>query len=569
MNYGHYFSVNYEFSSRADEIEVYSYRVLRVWDDKERLSLFPVYVTLSRESINFIVHYFNDKNKKQSPSHLHTAFLSVPLIMHREKIDRVVKTLAEVYESPYPPSSGVVPISGEDEPNSDYLHRLVGQLRKGAESNLHSQEAAAGRAFKTISYSELDEFGVYDAAGKMIVQEKVEVSFIRKIILDFLFDLKHTRVFQTSPYYEYIYSFMHEHYFLGSLLKKADFYYYRELLANRLNRPDARLEAFYGDHLLKAEAEWTEAIRSPVSDEVYSASGGWFDAPEEEMNKIYMVDRRDKESAIYNELLNDSSLLKVSYLLSSKWYMRRYALPNLFRILFPGSSRIAGQLLLLSCFLFYSVRLFSLSYLCHPLSIITGILLVVATLNFINSHAAELKRVSRFWGIHVFIPRLFIAIVAGWVTISLGTDILGFNAGVDKLTPFRSFLENRGNLYMGLVTSLLASMFILVFYQTGKYNPYGQGRTRAGLNKRMRKENYRNYQFSKLKKSLALLLIGWIYSFSIGLFVFSLFILEGGFLDNLFCSPPRREMLLYTIFAQFIGVFIQLTFEEKPMTEEL
>lgn len=557
MNYGRYFSVYHQFSPGEQEIQVYSYRAL---EDRHKASArFPIYVTLSRENIDFSVHYFRDEEENHSPAHLHTTFLSLPLMMHAEKIDRLVYTLGEVYDTPYPPRSA------SHSSNWDYLYDLVNQLKEGAESILDRVEVILPS--EVLSYSELDAFGVYDADGNMVNDErgKAKVSFIRKIILDFLFDLKHTHVFQTSRYYHSIYDYLLGHYFLDSLLKKADFYYYRHLLTQCFNRREPAREEFYAEQLLRAEAEWTEAIRNPASDEVFSASGGWFDSPEEEMNKIYLAAGRSKESTLYSERLEDTSLLKASYLMSSKWYMRRYALPNLFRILFPGISRSAGQMLLFLGLLFYFSRLMTWPYLCSFLSVFLGLLCVVVTLDFWN--VKELKSVSRFWGIHVFIPRLFIAIVAGWVTITLGSDMLGFDVPAGSVTPFASFLKNRGNRFWALMACLMASMLILVFYQTGKFNPYGQGRTRSGL--KIRKKYYKKYLWSKFKKSVVLLLIGWIYSFSIGLFLFSLFDQKETFLTNLFCLPVRKEMLLYTFFAQFIGVFIQLTFEEKPMTEEL
>jgi hypothetical protein len=59
-------------------------------------------------------------------------------------------------------------------------------------------------------------------------------AFIRKLILDFMFDLEQTKVFQISPHYEHISVKLKENYLFSALAAKANFYYWKEICSRIL-----------------------------------------------------------------------------------------------------------------------------------------------------------------------------------------------------------------------------------------------------------------------------------------------------------------------------------------------
>ncbi|MDR2026659.1 MAG: hypothetical protein LBQ01_03755, partial [Prevotellaceae bacterium] len=82
--------------------------------------------------------------------------------------------------------------------------------------------------------------------------------FIRKLILDFLFDLEHTSVFQNSPYYEHISVKLKENFFFNALANKAMYYYYREIAKEYT---DEKIFEFKEYRSLPANETWTSCYK--------------------------------------------------------------------------------------------------------------------------------------------------------------------------------------------------------------------------------------------------------------------------------------------------------------------
>ncbi|MCR4717426.1 MAG: hypothetical protein K5656_09610 [Lachnospiraceae bacterium] len=116
------------------------------------------------------------------------------------------------------------------------------------------------------------------------------VGFLRKLLLDFMFDLKHSDVFQNSIFYQAMYSGLMSDFYFSALMHKCEYYYYRELITDeisqigkeekteecdnketkRKNHGDRlnRLRFLYAQELFKAEDLWIKDIMSPSS-EIY------------------------------------------------------------------------------------------------------------------------------------------------------------------------------------------------------------------------------------------------------------------------------------------------------------
>src|SRR5690606_32564807 len=182
---------------------------------------------------------------------------------------------------------------------------------------------------------------------------------------------------------------------------------------------------FYAEQLLKAEAIWTKSIRNPKSDIDFNASNGWFDYPEKELNEIYTSEERKEENNFYSRL-EENSLWRISNLLSSKWYVKRYAFLSLFRLIYKSAWVIFSYyILILGIIILTGIKLINQENFSSFESIILYITFVTVILGFIFIRQGDAQK--RFHGLHLFMPRLLVAVIAGWVTIFLGTDMLGFN----------------------------------------------------------------------------------------------------------------------------------------------
>ena len=60
--------------------------------------------------------------------------------------------------------------------------------------------------------------------------------FLRKLLLDFMFDLEHTDVFKNAANYEEFAIKLRGNFFFVALMSKANFYYYRAVLQEELNK---------------------------------------------------------------------------------------------------------------------------------------------------------------------------------------------------------------------------------------------------------------------------------------------------------------------------------------------
>ncbi len=197
---------------------------------------------------------------------------------------------------------------------------------------------------------------------------------VSKIILDFLFDLRETSVFQMSPYYGKLNEKLHQNFFARCLLAKARYWYQRAICEESIKKGGSvagvderkkreEKKQFYGVILFEAEKEWTTCIRDLRSDKTfYEEFHVWFDDCETEMRRIYRPYLSIRPN---KEILRD--IRKEHNKLVSKWFVARYSGLTSWRV-------------------------------------------------FLAGHGS-------FFGMHLFLPRLFFANVTAWFTLAFFQDI--------------------------------------------------------------------------------------------------------------------------------------------------
>lgn len=176
---------------------------------------------------------------------------------------------------------------------------------------------------ETASYSTLwlmdlvHEGRIYMYSKKKIIDDKTKkekeidviTGFLRKLLLDFMFDLKHSDVFQNSACYQKMYSGLMSDFYFSALMHKCEYYYYRKLTRQAIDdasKEDVdRISQLYANKLIEAERLWVNDIMSVQAEKhfehyyraykwyhelfghySFSCWPSWFAEPEEEMRRV-------------------------------------------------------------------------------------------------------------------------------------------------------------------------------------------------------------------------------------------------------------------------------------------
>ena len=162
--------------------------------------------------------------------------------------------------------------------------------------------------------------------------------YIREILLDFLFDFKHSDLFIDLSNYHSLVHFFQEHQFLACLLAKYEFYYYRELRIGALptfNR--ALIEKDYPNLTNQIKSRYRDAaklwlswIRKEKSEQIISPDNKWYIDIEGEHHMVYF----DNNNKRWPKNKEAPDFLKKEAEDSIEWLLKRYHLLGAFRLQF-------------------------------------------------------------------------------------------------------------------------------------------------------------------------------------------------------------------------------------------
>ncbi len=370
MNYGRFFVLDLESSDLAKGVAVFNYRSVKAYDHAcdSITPKYPFFLTITKDAIEFKVHYMQARLKKRddldqnrnlfdyqtihiTPQtdaefpkdkldsiHVEAVILSLPLSSNLDVKDLLTGAIKRSYSVEFPRSEkeNKEPSDKNDEHN--YLIRLMDwkKLKPTDEDD------------KGISFSSLPVFGIYSEKdkkkrlrmkqrGKEIdynadIREKGQINkFLRKLLLDFMFDLEHTDVFKNAANYEEFAIKLRGNFFFVALMSKANFYYYRAVLEKELteNRDDRgfalKKMKFQAAFLDSAEKRWIEALQNPLANKEFpqlkswyridehlfkkkknDRFQGWFSDPETELNRVYYTEKEhDINTITINRIINN------------------------------------------------------------------------------------------------------------------------------------------------------------------------------------------------------------------------------------------------------------------------
>ena len=692
MNSGSFFCLDHETSKIEEGIAIFDYTDLPDLSNGDDIVQYPVRLTISPDRVKFYVHFFDENG---TPRHMEEDILELPYLT--KDIESLSSIIKNIYNTAFP--------------QKDYLGELVDS--RYSEPNNSIYEERRKSRINLDSYSSLYIWGLLDEQEnyQMKADSNADITrFLRKLLLDFMFDLMHSDVFESSKYYTQMREGLLSDFYFSSIVKKSEYYYYRRLirrkckdddvlsnigdlskyvkdlrkierkrrkridcierclLRKRSNKRNAiskinnsyvekkaklvgehkksvaivqTLTALYAENFDRAEKEWIEVIMNPLAEKHFSFSPEWYDNkiprkkhpgfcvsdswfvdPEEEMERILFPSIEDgsQNNKDYHYLNSfelyhligtgdDSSVISRESKVS-KWFYRRFAMEDAFRLHFfkLGNAVIVGLLGLMSlCSLIFPCfwtcpRNFALLPASLSFSFfVAGIYYLILVkraktpgkideLLVKNRREREYCRSFRYaliflaaWAflymyespnclalfiklavcigisililllypqshilhnIHVFVPRLVASITAAWIVLVIGNDLF----------------EEQLSWPLRIILLLVVSLF--VYYEN---------------NKTIQRVPSKN----KVLRAFQLSVISFSISLMVGLLAIDVLapsipstgqeiVFHWSFLpgNSNFTLDVYPELLSqFSFLAMFIGVFIQMTFEEKIITE--
>ena len=256
MRYGHFFKLDKD-SSFADQQVSFRYLPVKLKEGSNDSNdiHYPVYVVINRFSIDFFYH---GKDSSKAENHVNTKILHLPISLNLNVKDYLSDKLIGSYNRSY-------------NIHDDYYHNVEDDK---------------------LAYWNLDFFC---DDKKTHYKDKKSYIFLRKLILDFIYDLAHSSVFKNSPNYEKVETRLRENYIFAAISIKAEYYYNRELYERenivKLNKETDAID-IYLDNLDNSETKWINVIDTDKSFELSNDSNGWFKTAEKELCLV-LFDKKD------------------------------------------------------------------------------------------------------------------------------------------------------------------------------------------------------------------------------------------------------------------------------------
>ena len=613
MNYGRYFKLNQVVSKVVDGVTVYDYTDLPAFfgpsKDTPQTPKYPVSVVITADAARFRLHYSSYKygpeegdasmmvyklhledmlreegpeNSVLSTVHMEEVIMELPFVDTHLLADNI----REVYDTPFPMS---------EKYGGRYFHQLLRRRYKGekcpskVETEMYS--GLKERACGMLSYSQLECMGVKDEA----IYEGGEVKrFLRKLLLDFMFDLRHSDIFQLNPHYRQMLSGLMSDYYFASLLHKCEYYYQRELVNKQWKEESGKGKVGSGEHsgssathyplstthsfanlyckdYFRAEDHWIHDIMDPRAEETYKPADEdetWFGYPEEEMQALCFekegvdaliadpdLDLRSRKKAWPAAIATMVKTHDHNRESASRWFLRRYDFKDVFRLHLSDDitiKRSVFALMMLVCLTFTFPVVPVEVPVGLTLAAVVGLLLLAGK----NMHRRHERKGHIVASLHLVMPRLVAAIATAWITLALCYELV---IAVYKMPP--------SWVVIGIVLVVLT---VFSLYKINLFVP------NASIK-------------SKLGRTGLFLLLSYFISIVIG-FVIVACVGEPFLMEYLqsegYCVEHVKQMIVsegfrhglvlvfreltitFSFVAMFIGVFIQMIVgEEKQMTE--
>ncbi len=320
MNYGYYFKLRHNHDFLKGHI-LFSYTGII----SHKRDLHPLFLDFNNEQIDFYFHgQIEKKGEKNRPEFIETRLFTLDLHKGRENVLKLDEFLKKLYISKFPLVENAVIYKGENkrykgENKQHKYHTTYGDLEvfksKGKENK--------GKNRNTTTENKNDG----DETGKKIIY--------KTLILDFLFDVYHSNVFENSPAFKQIKQHLDEIPFIQAVKRKAEFYYQVENIKTK--EGDKKpvtfdvTDLYYINKLIKAQKNWLEILQDKESYQVINEENRWFEDVETEVrnvlkeqiivklqsSEIQILAKSDrKKESPFEQLVNQKET-------STQWFIKR------------------------------------------------------------------------------------------------------------------------------------------------------------------------------------------------------------------------------------------------------
>lgn len=439
---------------------------------------FPIYLVLNKYSVDVFSH-----GPDLDGNHSHARILHLPLTLNLASRDNLLSNLERYYDKKIDLHSSITVDTSEN-------------------SNV---------------YKNLDCFST-EHNDRKIFSSKPNSIFLRDIILDFIFDLEHSKVFQASPNYEEIEAKFKEDVLFSAISAKAAYYYNRN---EYINNSDA-VKNIHSQRLADAELQWLNIIRLEPSVEIFWNSR-WFKPVEMEYKAVlfsseFSRENWRKELEFYEKPKINEHKNKRILRNSARWYLRRYSFNNGIKSILQFYSNKTGKLIILAilCFVILPIIFMLVNDETRVIGLIFYLLL--GLFPFIGISAFILKKMF-IPLLSALLPRLLMAIASSWIIFLTTEELVKVSFDIQIFSGIKWF-------YL-LLVPVIAFMAIEIKNMAPDIQPK-----------------------ATTFRIVYILIIGFFYSILIGMFFINFMneaiLVRSGYLKEFFTEEVHNSRIFYT-----------------------
>lgn len=524
MGKGTFYESDYNLCALFKSVAFFRYKGLKCNKETHENNIYPIYLYISQDSLNFMFHA-----EGTDQEHQHNYLFEISLGSIDEGIEDVYRgdvkfgddtLLNKMIKYAYlkrPSNAGKgITFSDLEEIGLEYPLDFF-------EKSLKDEKIA--KNIKQVSIRIKDQINnneVRHIKRIIDIQEKIKLEsgddseslwknytypLCRKVFLDFVYDFEIGNAFKDLPNFHQIRNMLHENIAYKALYTKLRFYYLRKQVYDNKEKSIILRKL---EELVNTEAEWVNIIINPANERLFHYSR-WFKDVEDEAVGVYNASHmkieklinkcKNNEHNVASKNNNSDGLLKnvdkdffkglikknkenSTFVLD--YLLQRYSISHSFSLI--ASINIIKSLGGMTFLLILSA-IFMLLHLFEPLctdkwmmNITLTFVVIIVFFFLLKSLGVDKINLSLFY------PRFLIAISSAWI-------IVGFNADLFVTFSFMNF-----NYPLEFV--LVFVMLIFVYKEVRKLNKYIT-------------------KWNCVCRACSLLSLGLLYSFMIGIFMFS------------------------------------------------
>lgn len=431
MSKGYFFELNKHLSAVEKGVAIFDYTELPAHEGSNLntplAEQYPISVDINGDAVCFKLHYctYHYINDKSIDYHQHLETSAIDQgnwgLTHVEDVilelpyaanatSRLSSVIKNSYNTEFP-----LKYSTKEQLHG-YLEHLI---RDQFKIKTQADTSQVPERPLDVFYSSQWLMDIYDDSGEVNVYENNDpnakiTKFLRKLVLDFMFDLKHSDVFQSSVNFQRMLTGLMSDFYFSSLIHKCEFFYYRDLIMSEVkpikddskdeakdDNKDDRFTYLYAKELFNAQELWTNDIMNPLSESYFEHDfpdrkvqllsifceklnakkwNSWFATPEEEMRRVYFtmnewgkpcncnvdtltefLDLSNKEDEGIKSML---AFQQENREMVSRWFLSRYDFNDVFRIHFFRFSNLSflALLIILLCLFFFGDKYIEKSF---------------------------------------------------------------------------------------------------------------------------------------------------------------------------------------------------------------